>query len=490
LPLALFFHLAALLLVGQGTHAHDAQLPQHLVLGLQRLPLELLVAVVHDDFLGAGDGLLQRGRVQPRGGAHDVGDGGDGLHVAVLAGLLLGGFGLALGLLARVFGPDLRVDGLLVAFDFLDEGFAARVELPLHGAQHLAASVLQVLDREATLFAQLLARLARGVVALGGGDVEGDVLVAPGQLARLGQVVGDGGVGLGDLRQRGRDRIGRRGRQLGAGGGRRRLGVSARAHKSPQAAGETATTIKAATKRRTHIQVGMSSGIGGGLQENDSKGQSHHEADGDAGEEGLGVGIQDGVGQARCFQATSKHQDKSPMMPAAPMRAACSCSSSGGMPSCSRRFSCRPVGTLSSPVSYSSRMRSRLCCSSAAACELFPVAMVSSRCYWRREYDCKLAHTQEQFGILRENGYTAATMKNEKLRRALMKLPNVVQFCEKHDLALRTVMRARVKGVSLSKSTVKLISLALTEEGMLSGDQPTTAKRVAGRQRKKVGGRG
>jgi len=74
-----------------------------------------------------------------------------------------------------------------------------------------------------------------------------------------------------------------------------------------------------------------------------------------------------------------------------------------------------------------------------------------------------------------------ALMKDETLRRALLKVGNITQFCEKHDLRTRTVFRAKVKGVSLSPAIRKLLRLALVEEGHLASgdDAPTKIRRGA-----------
>jgi hypothetical protein len=81
-------------------------------------------------------------------------------------------------------------------------------------------------------------------------------------------------------------------------------------------------------------------------------------------------------------------------------------------------------------------------------------------------------------------------MQDESLRRALLKVPNITHFCEKHELSPRTVFRAKVKGVSLSSAIRKLLRLALVEEGHLaSGDTSTKTRRPAAKRSGVVGRR-
>jgi hypothetical protein len=89
---------------------------------------------------------------------------------------------------------------------------------------------------------------------------------------------------------------------------------------------------------------------------------------------------------------------------------------------------------------------------------------------------CQLAH--RKFALSEFVG-KLAPMQDEQLRRALLKVENVTQFCEKHDLRPRTVFRAKGKGVSLSPAIRKLLRLALVEEGHLSGDDKPIKKRSA-----------
>jgi hypothetical protein len=103
---------------------------------------------------------------------------------------------------------------------------------------------------------------------------------------------------------------------------------------------------------------------------------------------------------------------------------------------------------------------------------------------------CQLAHRKLAPRLF--VGKLAGTMQDEKLRRALLKVENITQFCAKHDLRARTVFRAKVEGVSLSPAIRKLLRLALIQEGHLSGDEKSTTKGRVARKRpagRKVGRR-
>jgi hypothetical protein len=84
-------------------------------------------------------------------------------------------------------------------------------------------------------------------------------------------------------------------------------------------------------------------------------------------------------------------------------------------------------------------------------------------------------------------------MTKNQLRRLLLRVPNVVHFCQRHDLSLRTVMRLRTRYEGEpTKRTMQRMVAALTEEGIIeSGErQPTQrAASMPGRKRGQVAGR-
>jgi hypothetical protein len=75
-------------------------------------------------------------------------------------------------------------------------------------------------------------------------------------------------------------------------------------------------------------------------------------------------------------------------------------------------------------------------------------------------------------------------MTKSQLRKALLKVPNVVEFCAKHELPRRTVMRLRDKADQTEprRGTIQLVETALRAEGIVSGDQQTN-QRTPGRKR-------
>lgn len=57
-------------------------------------------------------------------------------------------------------------------------------------------------------------------------------------------------------------------------------------------------------------------------------------------------------------------------------------------------------------------------------------------------------------------GISSASMTSKQLQRAVRDLPNVLDFCRRHKLPLRTLMRIKAGGEPRA-GTAKLIEIAL-----------------------------